>query len=98
AALNGTLVPGVVSNFFTITTATEATNTVTITTSAAHNLAVGQTVLIAGVNVTDYNGTFVVTAAPIGGTTFTYSNPGFTNSAAGAGGTVTPDYKPGYVA
>jgi len=55
-------------------------NSVTFTTSAAHTLKVGQTVVIAGTAsstatpTTIYNGTFVVTAVP-STTTFTVVNP-----------------------
>jgi len=45
-------------------------NTATLTTSATHNLKVGETVLITGVDST-FNGTFVVTA--ITSNTFSYS-------------------------
>ena len=54
--------------------ATESGNTVTITTSAAHNFVVGQTVVIAGITPTGYNGTFTITSVPTP-TTFTYTNP-----------------------
>ena len=40
--------------------ATQAGNTVTITTTAAHGLVVGQVVAIAGVTEAEYNGTFTV--------------------------------------
>ena len=54
--------------------ATEAGNSVTITTTAAHNLHVGQTVTIAGVAEAGYNGTYEVLTTPTT-TTFTYTNP-----------------------
>jgi hypothetical protein len=68
--------------------ASQVGTTVTIRTTAAHNLAVGQTVTISGVGVAGYNGTFVVTSAP-NTTTFTYTNPivGLANS---GGGSVMP--------
>jgi subtilisin-like proprotein convertase family protein len=68
-----------------ITTATQnAFGTVTITTTTAHNLTVGSTVIIAGVSVPGYNGTHTVTNV-VGGTQFQYSlAPGLAN---GAGGT-----------
>ncbi len=66
--------------------ATETGNTVTITTTAAHNLHVGQTVTIAGVAEAGYNGTFEVLTTP-STTTFTYTNP-TAGLAASGGGTV----------
>ncbi len=68
-------VAGVVTNgttdAFTIVSATESGTTVTITTQAPVDFAVGQQVLITGVGVTGYNGTFTITA--VGGNTFTYT-------------------------
>ena len=49
-----------------------ANNTITITTSAAHNLQAGATVTISGVNPGGYNGTYVITGATA--TTFTVGN------------------------
>jgi PKD repeat protein len=59
-----------------IVTATEAGNTVTITTSKPHKLVVGQAVTVAGVTIpnqaqNDYNGTFAVVSVP-SATSFTY--------------------------
>jgi hypothetical protein len=64
--------------------ATEAGNTVTITTTAAHNLSVGDLVEIAGVGVAGYNGAFTVTSIPTP-TTFTYTDQtaGLANSGGG---------------
>lgn len=59
---------------FAITVASEATNTVTITTSAAHGYSVGQTVNISGMTPTGYNGNWLIVTVP-SGTTFTYTNP-----------------------
>src|SRR5262249_11155655 len=42
--------------------AAESGSTVTITTAAAHGLVAGQAVVVAGVGVAGYNGTFVVTS------------------------------------
>lgn len=68
---------------FVITVASESTNTVTITTSAAHGYSVGQTVNISGVTPAGYNGNWLIVTVP-SSTTFTY-----TNSTAGLGaGTV----------
>ena len=71
----------------TPTGATEVGNIVTITTSAAHGLAVGVTVTIAGVGVAGYNGTFVIASIP-SPTTFTYVSP-TTGLGASGGGTAT---------
>jgi hypothetical protein len=46
---------------FAISTATESSTTVTITTATNHNILPGQNVTISGVSVPGYNGTFVVT-------------------------------------
>ncbi|MEI6234807.1 MAG: autotransporter-associated beta strand repeat-containing protein, partial [Planctomycetota bacterium] len=56
----------------TITAASAATTTATITTSAAHNLCVGQSVTIAGVTPSGYNGTYTILSVP-STTTFTYT-------------------------
>jgi hypothetical protein len=72
--------------------ATEAGNTVTITTTAAHGLTPGQNVTIAGVGVGGYNGTFTVVTAPTP-TTFTVTNP-TAGLAASGGGTATPSGVP----
>ncbi len=66
--------------------ASQVGGTVTIKTTAAHNLSVGQRVTIAGVGVAGYNGEFVITAVPTP-TTFTYTNP-VLGLAASGGGTV----------
>ncbi|MFO0796528.1 MAG: tandem-95 repeat protein [Gemmataceae bacterium] len=70
-----------------VASAAWASNVATLTTSAAHNLAVGQTVVVAGVSAAEYNGTFTVTGVP-SATTFTYALTG-TGIAAGTGGTAT---------
>ncbi|HKV25541.1 MAG TPA: hypothetical protein VJN93_13180 [Candidatus Acidoferrum sp.] len=67
------------------TGATENGFLVTITTSAAHGLAAGQSVTISGVGVAAYNGTFPVVAVP-SGTQFTYI-AGASGLAASGGGT-----------
>ena len=69
----------------TITATSEAVNTVTITTAAAHNFLPGQLVTVSGVTNPSYNGTFVIVAVP-SATTFTYANifGGLANSAGGA--------------
>jgi uncharacterized repeat protein (TIGR01451 family) len=55
-----------------IASATEAGTTVTITTVGKHNFAPGETVVISGVGVAGYNGTFAITNTPTT-TTFTYT-------------------------
>ncbi len=67
--------------------AEENGNTVTIATSAAHTLQVGDTVTIAGVGVAGYNGTWTVTAVPTT-RSFQYTNP-TAGLATSGGGTVT---------
>jgi type IV pilus assembly protein PilY1 len=62
-----------------------AANAATITTATAHGLAVGNTVTVAGVSLSGYNGTVTVTAVP-STTTFKYtlaSDPGATGAVAG---------------
>ncbi len=66
--------------------AVRSNNVVTITTTAAHNLFVGQVVTISGVTDTSFNGTFTVASAP-SSTTFTFSQTG--SNATSGGGTVT---------
>jgi len=67
--------------------ATESGSTVTITTSTVNGFSVGQTVLIAGVGVAGYNGTFTITALT-SSSKFTYTDP-TTGLAASGGGTAT---------
>src|SRR5205807_7425707 len=55
-----------------IASATEVSTTATITTVGAHNFAAGETVVISGVGLSGYNGTFAITATPTP-TTFTYT-------------------------
>ena len=73
-----------------IAAATEAGSTVTITTVGSHGFAVGDTVVISGVGVGGYNGTFIITGIvanpgnqPI---QFTYTDP-TTGLGASSGGT-----------
>ena len=47
-----------------ISSATEAATTATITTVGAHGFSTGETVVISGVGVGGYNGTFIITATP----------------------------------
>jgi DNA-binding beta-propeller fold protein YncE len=66
--------------------AVRSNNVVTITTTAAHNLAVGQVVTISGVTDTSFNGTFTVASVP-SSTMFTY--PQTASNVTSSGGTVT---------
>ena len=73
----------------TTTNRVRTTNVVTLTTSAAHLLNVGDTVVITGVGGTGYNGTVVVLSVP-STTTFTYNNGTYSNegSTADTGGSI----------
>ncbi len=66
--------------------AVRSSNVVTITTTTAHNLVVGQVVTISGVTDTSFNGTFTVASVP-SSTTFTFSQTA--SNANSGGGTVT---------
>ena len=68
-----------------IVSATESGNTVTITTATPHGFSYGNTVVIAGVGVAGYNGSFTITSVP-SATTFTYKDSS-TGLAASSGGT-----------
>ncbi|HEX2715989.1 MAG TPA: hypothetical protein VHM88_27715, partial [Candidatus Acidoferrales bacterium] len=61
-------------------------NVVTITTTATHNLVIGQLVTISGVTDTSFNGTFVAQTVP-STTTFTYAQTA--SNATSGGGTVS---------
>ena len=60
------------SSAFTITNVSLTTNIVTVTTSAAHNFAPGQTVVVAATTTTSINGSFTILTSP-STTTFTYA-------------------------
>jgi subtilisin-like proprotein convertase family protein len=78
-----------VSTSLTITTATQAGTTATITTSTPHNFPVGSTVTITGNSVAGYNGTWVTTGNPTPTKfTFTAASSGLAN---GSGGSVKAD-------
>jgi fimbrial isopeptide formation D2 family protein len=68
-----------------IASATEAGTTVTITTVGVHNFAANETVVISGVGVSGYNGTFNILSTPTA-TTFTYT-AGTAGLGASTGGT-----------
>ena len=52
---------------------TASGTTVTVTTSAPHNLSVGARVLVSGATPSQYNGTFTILAGGFSRTTFTYA-------------------------
>src|SRR5712692_1872079 len=66
--------------------AVRSSNAVTITTTAAHGFVAGQSVVIAGVTDTSFNGTFTIATVP-STTTFTYAQTG--SNATSGGGTAT---------
>lgn len=87
AAANGNLFAGAPPAAATISISTEtAGNIATITTTAAHNLVIGEQITISGNSVAAFNGTFFITTVP-SATTFTFSNP-TANTTSGSGGTV----------
>lgn len=65
-------------------------NVATITTAAAHNLYIGTSVVVAGVDAT-FNGTYTITNVP-SSTTFTYDKTAANVPSASATGTVAADY------
>jgi hypothetical protein len=71
---------------YTITNKASNGTVATLTTSAAHSLKVGQTVLVSGVDTT-YNGVFVITA--VASTTFSYALVSPTLVTTAATGSVT---------
>ncbi len=85
ASPNGATQPAAVTIAASPNGSTENGFLVTITTTAAHGLAAGQSVTIAGVGVAGYNGTFPVVSAPTT-TQFTYI-AGASGLAASGGGT-----------
>src|SRR5271169_7258192 len=85
ASPTGATQPAAVTIAASPTGATENGFLVTITTSVAHGLAAAQSVTIAGVAVSSYNGTFPIVAVP-SPTQFTYI-AGASGLAASGGGT-----------
>src|SRR6266852_4877504 len=85
ASPNGATQPAAVTIAASPTGATENGFLVTITTTAAHGLSAGQSVTVAGVGVSGFNGTFPVVSAP-NTTQFTYI-AGASGLAASGGGT-----------
>src|SRR6266568_100381 len=94
ASPNGATQPAAVTIAASPNGATENGFLVTITTTAAHGLAAGQSVTIAGVGVAGYNGTFPVAAVPDSTHfTFTAATGGLAASGGGtaaAAGSVSP--------
>ncbi len=75
-------------NASNISTATESGTTVTITTTGVHGFTQFEQVVIAGVGVNGYNGSFKITS--VTSTTFTYTDTNFSSLANSSGGTSTP--------
>ena len=70
---SGSTSPLLSASFGGATTAASGTGTTaTITTTSAHNLAVGDIVVVSGITPTGYNGTYVLTA--VTSTTVSYAN------------------------
>jgi YVTN family beta-propeller protein len=68
--------------------AVRKSNVVTITTTAPHGFSVGQSVIIAGVSDTSFNGTFTIASVP-SSSTFTYAQTGTDTTTPSGGGTAT---------
>jgi uncharacterized protein (UPF0147 family) len=66
----------------TISTVSQTGNIATATTTSAHNLLPGYQILISGVGISNYNGTFIVLTTPTS-TTFTYAVSGSPASSTG---------------
>jgi hypothetical protein len=90
ASPNGATQPAAVTIAASPTGATQNGFLVTITTTGAHGLSVGQSATISGVGVVGYNGTFAVTGTP-SGTQFTYviGVSGLAGSGAGTSASAT---------
>ena len=69
--------------------AVRSSNVVTITTTSAHRLSVGQQVNISGVTGSSFNGTLTIASVP-SGTTFTFSQSG-PNATSGSGTVSAPN-------
>jgi len=92
----GTLLAGASGAALTVTNRARATNVATLTTSTAHGFAVGDTVVVAGVDAA-FNGTFTVTAVGTA-TTFSYANTGADVTTTASSGTATRNITIGYAA
>jgi len=78
AAINpvGQFFTGLTPHYATVSTTTAASgdgSTATITTTSAHNIAVGDFILVSGITPVGYNGTYLVTAVPTS-TQISYAN------------------------
>jgi hypothetical protein len=78
----------------TISNTVLASNTATITTTAAHGLRLGQGVVISGATNAAYNGTYKITSVPTS-TTFTYVKTNAPIASAASSGTATLIVAPG---
>ena len=76
------------ANTINISTITRAGSTATVTTASNHNLGSGMSLVIAGANETEYNGTFEIVVTGLD--TFTYTVSG--TPATPATGTITASY------
>ena len=76
------------------TGAVRSNNIVTIALSTAHGYAVGQTVTIAGVTDSSYDGVFLVASVP-SPSSFTYSLTGANSTSGGGMATLTPQISAG---
>lgn len=90
ASPNGAMQPAAIAIAASPTGATETGYLVTITTSSAHGLSVGQTVTVAGAAVAGYNGSFPVVSVP-NPTQFTFvsGTTGLANSGGGTAASAT---------
>jgi subtilase family serine protease len=75
-------------NASNIASATESGTTVTITTTGVHGFTLFEQVVISGVGVGGYNGSFQISS--VTATTFTYTDTAFSGLASSSGGTATP--------
>ena len=92
----GTILTGTVGTAATITNKALTSNVATLTTAANHNLSVGDTVVVAGVDAT-FNGSYIVTT--VGSTTtFSYAKTAANVTATAATGTATKGDNTGWAA
>jgi hypothetical protein len=82
-----------ISDTATVSSQTADANSCTLTTSAAHKYAVGETIIVSGISAR-YNGTFVLTAVDT--STLTYAFAGAVNSGSVAGSVINQTIRDGY--
>lgn len=82
-----------ISDTATVQSQTADTSSCTLTTSAAHKYAVGETIVVSGIS-SRYDGTFVLTA--VGTSTLTYVNAGASDTGSVAGSVVNQTIRNGY--